>query len=266
MGGKEGGRDGEQETVNVAEGLDRMREREKAKAVMGCRVKGKGHGAAQSVMAITGQGAGHRVIARNNATEWCGALEAKCSGEDGGQREEGKRDRERGSDGERNSRHREMRRGTGARQGGGERMASQQWERGQRNRGREEAGQRDGEGRGGTGSQRAGDHCGRERDREQDAGLQPIRATEGMTERWDKRRDGDREQEVKPSRVETGNRAKGLREDKVKRVEDGDSEQQDRGQQSVILRNRGRKRRKQRERKAGTRSGTDRYREGKCGN
>ena len=42
-------------------------------------MKGKGHGAAQSVMAMMGQGAGHGVIAGNNATEWCGALEAKCS-------------------------------------------------------------------------------------------------------------------------------------------------------------------------------------------
>ena len=111
---------------------------------------------------------------------WCGALEAKCSGEDGGQREEEKRDREQGSDGERNSSHQEMRRGTEARQGGGERTASQRRETGQRDQEREEAGQRDVEGRGGTGSQRAGDHCGRERDTEQDAGLEPTRATEGM--------------------------------------------------------------------------------------
>ena len=35
--------------------------------------------------------------------QWYGALQAKCSGEDGGQREEEKRDRQQGSDGERNS-------------------------------------------------------------------------------------------------------------------------------------------------------------------
>ena len=64
IGEDEKGREGERER-------EQDREREKEKTMMGWRVKGKGHRAAQSVMIIMGQGAGHGVIAGNNATE-CG--------------------------------------------------------------------------------------------------------------------------------------------------------------------------------------------------
>ena len=46
----------------------------------------------------------------------------------------------------------------------------------------------------GTGSQRAGDDCGRERDTEQDAGLE-SKEQQRMTERWSTTKNRDREQD-----------------------------------------------------------------------